>query len=146
MTTLGFQKVPHENSIEKNWTDAQIPAQRFWSDPSCGSCLLDSSGEREYEGEGSDLGNTRMLIQENTIKDGTKDAVFLAEGLTDRGTTDARNPEGEARFTQEDRKLNFGYFECKEPQWSKMGHSGVERENPGECQRLGNHHTVTASQ
>lgn len=40
-----------------------------------------------------------MLIQENTIKDGTKDAVFLAEGLTDRGTTDARNPEGEARFT-----------------------------------------------
>lgn len=40
-----------------------------------------------------------MLIQENSTKGSTKEAIFLAEGLMDRGTTDARNPEGEARFT-----------------------------------------------
>lgn len=40
-----------------------------------------------------------------------KEAMFLAKRPMDRGTTEARNPEREARFTQEDHKFNFGYFE-----------------------------------
>ena len=37
----------------------QLSAKRFWSDPSCGSGLLHSSREREYEWKRSDLGNTQ---------------------------------------------------------------------------------------
>lgn len=85
----------------KTGLDAQVSAERFWSDPSCGSCLLNSSGEREYEGKRSDLGNTQDAdpTEHTWCLGSTKEAVFLAVGLMDRGTTEARNSEGEVRFT-----------------------------------------------
>ena len=47
--------------------------------------------------------------------------IFLAEGLLDRGITEARNPE---------LRLNSGYFECKESTWGKMESSRLERRKP----------------
>lgn len=121
--------------------DAEISAKRFWSDLSHGVVFWMQVGRENMKGKRTDLGNrqdtdpreyTRCLCK-------TKEAIFLAKGPVDRGTPEARNPEGAAG--KEDHKFNFGYFSVK----SSSGVRWIALElgwgwgNPGKCQRLGNH-------
>lgn len=50
-----------------------------------------------------------------------------------------RGTGGKAHFTQEGHKLNFGYFELREPKSSQMDSPGAQENNPGKCQRRGTH-------